>query len=225
MLTRTVQVSTCFAAAALLAACGGSSSGIAPQYPVDSAISAYFQEPHQYTLHASNGGDTYTLDLNYTPEGQQSFGTYYQSTMALSVLRAMSISKNGTQLTQSLQMEYFTADPYVQVGAVQDTLNYVTLYSNQKHMSELAAIGDSGQLDSGKVYANNNWFSPIDSIKDSWYLQGQTGSDAELCIRMDYFSFLSGDDIDTYCYTIDTGGDVLGLTVSLPVNGTTLMFK
>lgn len=216
--------------AAGLSACGGGGSGSgnnsSAQFPVDSAMSAYMQMEHDYTLHGTANGNKYTLQLSLVPEGQAMFGTTSESTSAFTTLRTLAISENGAPVgTPSQTLEFFTISPYRQVGSITQSLSLVVGYYDYHNLPSLVKEGQSGPLDSGTTYAENNLDTPLSTVTDTWALKSGSGDDATLCITISSFSFLTGTIKQDDCYAIDTDGNVLGLTIDLSVVGTQVMFK
>jgi hypothetical protein len=199
---------------------GGGSAPAATQFPIGSAISAFFQASHSYSLTATNGANTYTIQTSYIPgtsstfEGQQA-ATYTQSG---------TVSVNGvvTGGTNS-GVTYFNSSPYKNFGYIDSNGQY-TVYANQQALPTYATVGQSGAVDTDTVYTNNTKAVIYATDTETWSLLSDTSTTAWLCNNDTNAVVGSSAAVITNCYKVDTTGNVLALKVIMPISGTTLTF-
>lgn len=213
-----------------LGGCGGggsSSSSSSPPppappqtYALNSAISAYSQENHSYNLSATYSGNTFTVRLSFTAGSTGTFMGQSGDTAT----ESLTLYENGTLLFNDIQTEYFLLGPYKLLGVVDNTTGNVWVASNQVALPDNATIGDSGAFDKETVYLDSTLSTVIGSFTDTWTLNSGPGSDAIGCLNST--GTLNGTSETTAeCYTLDTSGNVTGLTVTIYVNGVQLKFQ
>jgi hypothetical protein len=192
----------------------------ATQFPIGSAMSAFFQASHSYTLTATNGANTYTIQTSYTPgaasvfEGQQA-STYTQSG---------SVSVNGVVTGGvSSGVSYISLSPYKNLGYIGSDGRY-QVYANQQISPTYATVGQSVALDTSITYTNNTKAVVYANGTDTWSLLSDTSTTAWACNNESYTVVGSSPNVITNCFKIDTSGNVLALKVIMQINGTTLTF-
>lgn len=206
----------------LLAACGGGGSNTTTepaQYPLDTAISAFYQMSSSYNLKASSGGNSFGLDLKLTPGAQGSF----HGTQAMTATLAVSETENGSAIGSGSQTLYFLTGPYKDIGA-NLSIGVVLVDSGQKDLPDLAKSGTSGSLDSQKYYSDSSLATQIATGTRTWSLNAVTEQTALFCIE-DADDLGGSPESEADCYLIDTKGNVLALQVTEISGGTTLVFK
>lgn len=223
--TRAAWVISLAVAVLSLYACGGgggSSNNPPPPpqtYALNSAISAYEQENHNYTLTANNGGNTYTFQLGFTPGSMGSF----LGQSAFTGTSSGTLSENGTVISNDIQTDYFLLGPFKPLGNV-DTNGNVWIASNQTALPDNATIGGSGAFDTVTVYSNSTLTIVIGTFTETWTLNAGSGSDAIGCLNT--VGTLNGvSETESVCYTIDANSNIIGLAITLDVNGTVLNFQ
>jgi hypothetical protein len=205
---------------AILAACGGgSNSPTVTTYPVDLAISDFYQMSHRFTLHASSGSDNYGLDIAITPGGQASF----QGVQGMTDKNTSSESKNGTVLGTNTSTDYFLTTPYTQLGTTFSS-GLVILDSDQQALPEFAEVGASGKLDSQKYYSDSSLGSQIGTGNRSWTLASLTSDTAQFCIH-DTDDLGGSPETEVDCYDLDAKGNVTAIQITIVNGGQTLTFK
>src|ERR1700749_52676 len=115
-----VKSSLLIGSLAALSACGGGSGGtttVTAKYPLDLAVSTFWQMPHTFHLKATNGSDNYTLDTTITPGRQASF----QGVQAMTDKTVSTETKNGAAIQSGTSTDYFLTTPYTQLGTVLGT--------------------------------------------------------------------------------------------------------
>lgn len=206
---------------------GGSSSSSSPPpppppqtYALNSAISAYSQENHSYKLTSTYNGNTFTARLSFTAEGT---GTFFGQAADTAVV-SLTLYENGVLVTTDIETDYFLLGPYEPLGVVDNTSGNVWVASNQVALPDNAVIGDSGAFDKETVYLDSTLSAIIGSFTETWTLNSGPGTDAIGCLNSS--GTLNGTSETTAeCYTVDTSGNVMGLTVTLYVNGVELKFQ
>ena len=188
---------------AVLSACGGGgSSGVSAQYPLDTAVSAFYQMPESYKLSGTSGGNNFTLDLTITPGGQASF----DGVQAMTAKTSSTETENGVAAGSATATEYFLTTPFTQIGALQNS-GLAQVDSEQKPLPELAAAGDNGSLDTQKYYSDSSLGTQVATGTRSWTLTALTADTAQFCISdTDDVGGPSETEID--CFDLDIKGNV-----------------
>lgn len=206
--------------ALLLVGCGGGSSGspVAVTYDLDDAVSTYYQENHSYILHATNGGNVFTLQFGVSPGSQASF----HGTQALTATVTINISEESTAVAASTSTLYFLSGPFEDVGGISLSTGSETVFANHKHLPTAASIGDTGSLDTATIFTDSTHSTVSGHQTDTWTLNA-SGSNAQFCINAE----ITGGTNATQgnCYVIDAKGNVLSASVSIDVGGTILDFQ
>lgn len=199
---------------------GGGSAPPATLFPIGSAMSTFFQTSHSYTLTATNGANTFTIQTSFTPGSASSFEGQATSTYT----QSGTVSVNGV-VTGGVNsgVTYFTASPYKNLGYISSTDQY-QVYANQQTLPTNATVEQSGLLDTSTTYTNNTKTVVYATDTETWSLSPDTLTTAWMCIDDTYVIVGSSPVALTHCFKIDTTGNVLALKVSMPINGTTLNF-
>ena len=205
---------------AALSACGGggSSSGVTAQYPVDTAVSAFFEMAHSYKLSGTAGGNAYALDLAFTPGTQTSF----DGVQTLTYTDSSNETENGAPHGAASTTNYFLASPYTEIGARNGSL--YTLNSGQQKLPELASPGDSGSLDQETYYTDSSFTAKFGSGTRSWSLKALTDDTAQFCFHdTSTIGGTTGTEID--CFDMDIKGNVSAVQITFIDGGQTLVLK
>jgi hypothetical protein len=204
----------------LLAGCGsGSSSAGAAQYPVDDALSTFYQTSQTYTLHASSGGTTYTLVVKFTPGPQTTFlGQQY-----LSLVLADTITSNGSVIASGGKTVLFLTGPFREFGGVLPGGVYEVDHA-QHTLPDLANPGDAGPLDLQDYFSDSTLNTEIATGSRTWSLAAVTETTALFCIE-DQDDLGGSPESEGDCEIIDERGNVTGLQITLTLGATTLVFK
>lgn len=218
----------------LLSACGGggsssgssSSNSSAQGYPLDAAITAFMQTGTSQTLMNCNGmvpgancNNSYELQLAWTPGGQQMF----HGTSAFTSVRTLTVLKGGKPFSSSSETEYFLLGPYKRLGSVDSSGNQ-TLASAQAALPDDAKIGQSGNLDQESTYVGSGSVR-LTQTTNTWNLQGGAlATQPFFVLQSDINGEAAQPMNQTFCYLIDSKGNVLGLEVSVPIDGQQIQF-
>jgi len=215
-----IKSSLLIASLAALSACGGGSSDMTgTRYPLDLAISDFYQMPHAYTLHASSGGDAYMLNINIRPGSQGNF----QGVQAMTAILDASETKNGAQAGGNSQEMFFVTTPYTELGTDIAT-GIVLVDSAQQVLPEFAAVGSSGSLDSQKYYSDSTLGTQIATGTRAWSLKALTSDTAQFCI-LDKDDLGGNPETEVDCYDMDIKGNITALQITVTSGGKTLAFK
>lgn len=204
---------------AVLAGCGGGSSSPPAVYPLDSSQSAFYAMANSYTLHATSGGNSYALHLQFVPGGMATFN----GVTVLSFSLPETLSENGTVIGTSSQTDYYLGGPFTQVGAVFST-GQAIVDDNQKLLPALAKPGQSGSLDTQTYYSDISFTNVIATGARTWKLTELTADTAQFCIH-DTDNLGGSPETEDDCETLDTSGNVLAFQITTTVNGTLLTFQ
>jgi hypothetical protein len=218
-----------FILALFLVGCGGGGGGSSNSsggggnttvtYDLNAAVSAYEQENHNYILNATNGGNVYTLLLNTTAGGMGSFN----GQVAYSATKTVTLSENGTVISNDVETGFFLLGPFEQLGAI-DTNGQVTVDTHQVALPNDATVGQSGAYGTATIYTDSSLNTVYGSLTATWSLNSGSGSNAVTCLNsVGTVGGISESESD--CYTLDSSSNFTGtLTITLDVNGTILDF-
>jgi len=206
---------------ATLSACGGggSSSTPAAQYPLDLAFSDFFQMAHAYSLSATSGSDSYTLDITLAPGSQASF----QGVQAMTVKSHTIETKDGSLVGSGAGTDYFVTTPFTELGAVESS-GLTQIDSDQKALPEFAEAGAGGALDSQKYYSSSNLITQIAAGTRTWTLAALTADTAQFCVH-DTDDLGGSPETEIDCYDMDVKGNVTAVQITFEANGQSLTFK
>ena len=199
---------------------GGGGSSAPTTYDLDALVSAYVRVKHDYTLSATSGGNTFTLQLGSVPGPSATFGTLTADTSAAT----FELFENGTLVGNDTSTRFYEVNPYEPIGEYDATTGYVTVYGGQQRLPSAATVGDTGSLATATIYYDTSLTSVFGTLTDTWTLNAASGGDAVFCADLSE-STASGPSTESDCYTIDPAGNVLGLTITLLVNGVEVTFQ
>ena len=222
MLMRTALAMSAAILSLTLAGCGGGGSTTsAPQtYNLDHFVSAYVRAKHNYSLTATNSGNTYTLQLNSAPGPAAAFGSVSADTS----VETLELFQNGVLLVSDTATRYYVINPYMPVGDYDATTGYVTVYAGQQDLPTAAKTGQGGSLATSTTYYDTSLTTVFGTETDTWRLEAGSGGNPVFCADSSGTT-ANGPNSESDCYTFDSAGDVLGLTITLDLNGVTLDFK
>jgi len=205
---------------AMLSACGGGGSSTpAAQYPLDLAISDFFQMPYSYTLHATSGSDSYVLNLSGIPGSQASF----HGVQAMTYRTASTETKNGATVGSITGTNYFLTTPFTELGTILST-GLTIVVSNHKPLPELAEAGASGSLDTQKYYSTSSLGTQIGTGTRTWTLTALTSDTAQFCVH-DSDDVGGSPETEIDCFDLDIKGNVSAIQITFESNGQSLTFK
>ena len=206
-----------------LSACGGGGSSASTDtgYPLDSAMSAFFQAQHSYSLTASTGSDHYILLRRWQPGGMQTF----QGVSAFSTVQIADFSDNGSSVSGDIQTKFFLTGPYKLLGSI-DTDGRVFVSTKQTALPDLASPGDSGKFFTSKRYTDASLTTVELTDVMTWDLTAVTADTAMLCFEdastATGSSFTS---TSSLCYIMDQRGNITAIQNTVTLGGVQLTFK
>jgi hypothetical protein len=225
----------CTAIALSLTACGGGvnttlsiggtvvKSVTNPTYPLASAVSAFLQSSHDYTLKAKAGADVYELTWHSEPGTQELFEGHVASTLEYS----NTITKNGERFAGSTLTDYFEVSPFHPYGGINHTLGNYDAASSQQPLPSVALAGQNGFLSNGTRYADGTKARVLATSVTTWSIEDAGATAAWACLNSSIS--LAGDSGPTtkesVCYKIDASGNAIGFRIELALNGLTLSFQ
>jgi hypothetical protein len=208
-----------------LTACGGggssSSSNTATGYPLDSAITAFFQTRHDYALKGSSGSHNYVNLRSWTPGPMKAF----QGVSAFTTAQSTAISDNGISMFTDLQTKYFLTGPYKSLGGI-DAAGQVFVYAEQMALPELASVGDSGKLYTVTDYTDATLSRVYVTEVVTWDLTAVTSDTAMLCFESAETATGSRSTTNSSsCYIMDQRGNITAIQDTVDLGGVQITFK
>lgn len=206
---------------AALSACGGSGSGGSTNasYPVDAALSAFYQSSAVYNLSATSGSTTFHLQVSVAPGPQTTFiGTRVDSTVLTD-----SIESNGSVLVTGGKTLFYLTDSFREWGGILPGGVYEVDHG-QHILPAKVSVGDGGDLDKQDYFADSSMTDVTATGTRTWTMTAMTADTGLFCID-DTDDLGGGTNTEEDCFVVDEKGNVMGLQVTLTFNGTTLTFK
>ena len=201
-----------------------------PSAPGETAMAANRQGAHKYTLKASNGGNSYTLQVSSVPKA----GTtkFNGAAPAYSSVDTVTLEENGVVIANTVSTDYFRVDPYVPLGRVSSTGSPYGVVTSSSPLPTTLAVGSSGDMDSLNYYHDSS-MSTLDAQEDDTYsVRANNTTTLLLCEDSSITNVTAQgtaddllDDSESYCYTVDAAGNAALVSVTLTVNGVTLTFE
>lgn len=189
------------------------------QFPLQVAMSAYSEAAHNFTINATNGANTYSLQIDRTPGDTSTLGEQAASTTSTTEI----LSENGAVINTVFLTGYFQS-PYTPLGEQNLSNGQYTVAANQVALPTNATVGQSGQFDTSTTYTSDTMATVYSTTTTTWSLAASTATTAWLCFNYAEVIVGSGAISEADCYNIDTTGDVSTIKANVSVNGTTLNF-
>lgn len=206
----------------LLFGCGGG-GGVEPiepaiDFPVAAAVASYAGSAHQYDLAGALDGVSFTMRYTYTPDVAGNF----EGRATATAIETLVMYANGTFATQTASRRFFTANPYVEYGSVDDDGSY-SVFNQTAMLPTTARVTQSGVVGSTIDYADSSKTQITATGTVGWSLDPDTVTTALLCLNQSFSGTVSGSGAE--CYRINATGQVLGMLIKVDVNGKTLTLK
>ena len=191
-----------------------------PAVPMASAISAWSQTSHDYTLSTTSGNDTYTVQMSFLPGAQDTFEGHVVATMTESAV----ITKNGIAAETTTGTSYFEGAPYKPWGHIGSDGTHKVI-SDQELLPSTATVGQGGLFYRATSYTDATKQSVSSTSVASWSIEPDTDVTAWGCVYQTVVP--SGGDEYTVarCYKVDSAGNVSALRATLFLNGESLAFR
>jgi len=216
-----------------LAGCGGGDGGLTTNLdsaPGESALSAFMQSSHQYTLQGSYGGSSYTLQLTNTPNAGTT--TFNGFAPAYSTVQTVTISQGGTMLASDSSTIYFSIGPFQPLGSIGSGGVPYAVVASPNSLPATIRVGDSGTFASW-VYYHDATQAVIDADETETYVvSANNASTLKVCLTSVISNVMYQGEQDgmaagteTDCYAVNAAGSATLLSVAVSVNGATLTFQ
>lgn len=221
--------------AVLMASCGGGSSNLGStnltSAPGDAALTAYLQASHQATLSATDSsGNSYVLQTSLTPNAGTV--TFDGHSGLLSSAAIVSIAKNGVTVAgPSSTTNYYTLGPYTSYGSAGSTGSPYAVASSNAALPATIKANDSGTLDDLTFYHDSTKAAVVATAVESYAVSARNATTLLMCLN----TVTSGvtaqgtadglsDGTESDCYTVDSAGNAVLLSITVTVSGGTLTF-
>lgn len=191
------------------------------QFPISSALSPIYQSSYNVTLSAQYGTNTFTIQMSQTPGA----ASIFEGQPASTVFLTGTVSVNGVVAGTINGKEYYNTSPFEQLGYVDPSNEQYQVYANQQTLPAYATVGQSGPLDTSTTYTDSSKSVVYAADTETWSLSSDTPTTAWACINDTQTVVGSALTVITTCYKIDTTGNVLAMTITMTINGTTLTFQ
>lgn len=210
-------------AVVLLAACGGGGGGdgVALEFPVDSAVSAYATSAHNSTLTGSLAGASFAVQYTYAPGAPAVF----RGINALTARTTLVLSVDSVVAEQSTTTTFFSVNPYVEYGAVDQDTGAYAVFNATGGLPVSARIGQSGVLGTEVTYSDASLTVLLGSTNVTWTMEADAGNPvgALFCVNVQAAGGIAVS--GAQCYKVSTGGAVSGIVVRVTVAGQTLILS
>lgn len=203
-----------------LSACGGgSSSSVGLSFPVNEALTAFYQSSAVYNLTATNGSTTYHLQAAFTPGPQTTFiGTKVNSTVLVD-----SIESNGSVIVTGGKTVLYLGSPFREWGGILASGVYEVDH-DQHVIPSMVSTGASGSLDEQEYFSDSSLNNEVGTGARTWTMAAASADTGLFCID-DSDDLGGASETEEDCYVMDEKGNILGLQITLVLNGTALTFK
>jgi hypothetical protein len=215
-------------AVGLLNACGNNSVTVngpvlSTEFPFASVVSSYLQSTHDHVLTATSGGDTYTLTWHSEAGAPGTF----EGTPSQTMNYTNAITKNGVAYAGSTLTDYFGLNPFKPLGGVNHTLGSYEVAVDQHTLPASALPGQGGPLDTSTKYADSSKRVVIATSAASWALVSDGASTAWACVNVaiHHVTPVVSEGSESVCYRIDASGAIIGVKMTVDLNGVLLTFR
>jgi hypothetical protein len=198
--------------------------------PGETALAAYLQETHNYTLKASSGGNSYTLQLSRVPNaGTTSFNG---SAPTYSRVDTVTLDENGLRLAQKVSTDYFLLNPYVPLGRVSGSGSPYGIVTSFAPFPTTLEVGSTGDVNS-VTYYHDSTKSVLDAHEaDTYSVEANDATTLLMCLETTITNVTAQgtaddlvDDAESDCYSVDAAGDTALVSTTMTVNGADLTFQ
>ena len=228
-----------FSLAVLVAACGGggasgdSSSTVSSNLnsaPGETALVHYLLASHENGLTASNGGNTYTLQLSNAPNDWVT--RFNGAAPAYSRLYRVNLGRNGTLVANVIFTEYFLLNPYAPLGQVSSTGSPYGVVTSSSPVPAVLTVGNSGSYYALTFYHDATMSVIEANVSVTYSVKANDSTTLLLCLDSTVSDVTAQgtadgltDSTESDCYTVDSAGDVSLASVTLTLNNMTLTFQ
>ena len=199
-------------------------------FPVQQSLRNIASTPYSFNVSASDGVNSYNLQYNSTPViGNLNFNGVISPAQRIETLV---ITENGVPLSSSNKTIVFqTTNPLVPLGSFRDGMSSFEVDQGVQILPAFGLVGQIYPYFSGHIYRDSAQSVLDATTTESISLQPDTATTALLCSQDDFnltptgnIDQLSGFSQST-CFRIDSQSNVLGVVLTIPVNGSLLNFQ
>lgn len=224
---RTTSFSTALSISALLVACGGGGGDSGPitsnaQFSLDAAMTKAMTSNLTLTGTAIDGADTWSISLSVAPASDATF----EGIIRKQASQSLTIKKNNTTVGVSSYTQFFSANPFIDYGAIFSDGTYGVMTLHSGNLPATAMVGSSGPLGTLTLYSNATKASIVNTEQTTWSLEADTATTAWGCtnsVVRDASNQVTG--TGAGCFKIDTSSNVLAMRYTIAVAGKTLTFQ
>ena len=228
-----------FMAGVVLSACGGGGGGYGggggggsmnlSSAPGESALVAFLGSSHQYTLTATNAGNTFTAKLSNAPNAGTT--TFNGSAPAYSTVQTVTLDANGALVANSITTVYYLLNPYMDLGSVSNTGSPYAIVTTFSPLPATVTVGGSGGFET-VTYYHDSTKTVLDADETITYTVSANDSTTLFVCLDSTISNVTAQGMadhmangtESDCYTVDAAGTAALDSITLMVNGTTLTF-
>ena len=174
-------------------------------------------------------GNTYTVQLLVTPNTGT---TTFEGKALDSALLTLGLTKNGTTVASVSHTEYFTLNPYVPAGSTSSTGTPYVVTTTFTAIPTTVTVGLTGSLDAGTYYHDATKATVDATYAASFSVTASSPSALLVCVSSVISGVTTQGTIDGLvnsaekdCYGVDASGNASLNSVTLNVNGITIVFK
>lgn len=210
-------------AAVLLAACGGGDGGtpFTPlDFPFDSVMSTYWQVARVHNLSNAGTGGNVAVRIERTPVVG---GGNFEGRASLVTAEVATFTVAGVADTPITGRSFYTASPYVSLGAIDDDNGEYTVSNQTANLPARATVGQNGPLGTAITYTDATKTQVVESTVNTWSVEADTATTALLCINQ--ATPLPPVETVSECLRVDTAGTVLGMVLRYTDNTGTLVLR
>jgi len=191
------------------------------EFPVAAVMSSYVLSAHNYTLHSTDGVNTYSLTVTNTPGTPSSFEGQAASTSSTT----KSLAENNNIVNTESLNDFFTQNPYTPLGEQNLSNGEYSKATSQGTLPTTATVGESGKFYTLNTFTNDTMSTLYATTTTTWSLTENTATTAWLCF--DYSKTIVGSSgiSESNCYNIDNSGNISAVKANVFVNGTTMSFN
>jgi hypothetical protein len=221
------------ATAALASACGGggSSAPAAPNLsaaPGAQALNAYYKAPHQNTFSTNYAGNTFTIQLSFTPNaGTISFAG---NPSVNSATETVVLTQNGATVSTVTETVYYAVDPFVPYGSLNANGYEYTVVQSYSPIPATISVGQSGALTTSTTWHDNTQAATDATTTTTFSVLADTPTTVQFCTNAAISAIIPNPDsltsgTETDCYRVDAGGNAALYKVTVSESGLNLTFQ
>jgi hypothetical protein len=190
---------------------------------------AFLQSSQQYTLTATDSGNTFTAQLSNAPNSGTT--TFNGSAPAYSTVQTVTFEENGVVAANSITTVYYLLNPYMDLGNVSSTGSPYAVVMSFSPLPGTVSVGDSGAFETVSYYHDSTQ-TALDADQTVTYTVSANDSTTLLVCLDSTISNVTAQGMadgmangtESDCYTVNAAGIAALHSITVTVNGTTLTF-